>query len=198
MSGCLKILFFDVIIANPPYAVKSFKNYLNVGAKEYTLFNHLTEQSKEIETLFLERTKQLLRIGGKAGIIFPSSILSGGGVYEKARELLLEYFKIKGISEFGSKTFGATGTNTIILFLERRSDDFKKDRNYIAEDLFNGTSRKEESKYVDSELFLEKFISSTGALKVEDYKTLMQKKANGRNKTNRSLERLSRLVSQFK
>ena len=67
---------FDVIVSNPPYAIKSFKNYLTVGEKEFTLFKNLTENSKEIENLFVERTAQLLENGGRAAIILPSSILS--------------------------------------------------------------------------------------------------------------------------
>ena len=168
---------FDVVIANPPYSVKSFKNYLNIGEEEYTLFKNLTAQSGEIETLFIERTAQVLKEGGKAGIILPSSILSGGGIYEKTRQLLLENFEIKAITELGAKTFGATGTTTIILFLERRSDDFKIDRKYISEDLYNGVERKRKLEYIDSKDLLEKYIRYQ-RIDITDYKTLFAENAN--------------------
>lgn len=114
---------FDILIANPPYSVSAFKNTLKNGNESFELYNRLTEDSSEIECLFIERTKQLLKPGGWAGIILPSSILSNSGIYTAARELILKYFSIKGITEFGSNTFMATGTNTIALFLERRKDN---------------------------------------------------------------------------
>jgi type I restriction enzyme M protein len=72
--------------------------------------------------LFIERTKQLLKDGGVAGIILPSSILSNTGIYTKTREILLCYFEIIAIAELGSNTFMATGTNTVTLFLRRRNN----------------------------------------------------------------------------
>ncbi len=118
---------FEVLIANPPYSVSSFKNTLINGDKSFELFNRLTDESSEIECLFIERTKQLLKDGGYAGIILPNSILNNSGIYSDAREILLKYFKIVAIVEFGSNTFMATGTNTVTLFLERRNNtDWQK------------------------------------------------------------------------
>ena len=118
---------FDVLIANPPYSVSAFKNTLKNGEESFDLYNRLTDDSSEIECLFIERTKQLLKLGGWAGIILPSSILSNLGIYTDARQIILKYFAIKAIAEFGSNTFMATGTNTVTLFLERRSNnDWKK------------------------------------------------------------------------
>ena len=74
----------------------------------------------EIETLFVERIAQLLKPKGIAAVILPSSILSNESAsYTGAREQLLKNFYIRGIVAFGSKTFGATGTNTVVLFLEK-------------------------------------------------------------------------------
>ena len=114
---------FDILIANPPYSVSAFKNTLKFGEESFELYNRLTDDSSEIECLFIERTKQLLKIGGWAGIILPSSILSNSGIYSDAREIILKYFDLKAIAEFGSSTFMATGTNTVTLFLERRSNN---------------------------------------------------------------------------
>ena len=148
---------FDIVIANPPYSVDAFKNYLNIGKTNFTLFEHLTERSSQIEALFIERTKQVLADKGLAGIILPSTILSNTGIYTKAREILLKYFEIKAITELGSKTFIATGTTTVILFLKRRNDDFFKDREYIAEDVFNGVNIDTEKRYIKEKRFVELF-----------------------------------------
>ena len=72
--------------------------------------------------MFIERTKQLLKDGGVAGIILPSSILSNTGIYSKSREIILQNFEIIAIAELGSNTFMATGTNTVTLFLRRRNN----------------------------------------------------------------------------
>lgn len=114
---------FDILIANPPYSVASFKSTINDGENSFELFNKLTDNSSEIECLFVERMKQLLKVGGYAGIVLPSSILSNSGIYTATREIILKYFKIIAITELGSNTFMATGTNTIILFLERRANN---------------------------------------------------------------------------
>jgi len=115
---------FDIVISNPPYSVSAFKANLKreLAEKDFELYKNLTDQSSEIECLFVERTKQLLKDGGVAGIILPLSILSNGGVYTKTREIILKYFDIIAITELGSNTFMATGTNTVILFLRRKNN----------------------------------------------------------------------------
>jgi len=123
---------FDFILSNPPYSVSAFKGnlknkYATVAGlsndkKPFELYDSLTDQSSEIEVLFIERTKQLLKDGGITAIILPSSILSNTGLYTKTREILIKYFEFVSIVELGSNTFMATGTNTVILFLKRRNN----------------------------------------------------------------------------
>jgi len=115
---------FEIVISNPPYSVSAFRGMMKQKEpeKDFELFSRLTDQSSEIECLFIERTKQLLKDGGMAGIILPSSILNNAGIYTQTREIILKYFEIIGITELGSNTFMATGTNTVVLFLRRRSN----------------------------------------------------------------------------
>lgn len=116
---------FDIVISNPPYSVSAFKGTLMEEEKAkqaFELYSRLTDQSSEIECLFVERTKQLLKDGGVAGIILPSSILNNTGIYTQTREIILKYFEILGITELGSGTFMATETNTVTLFLRRRNN----------------------------------------------------------------------------
>lgn len=161
---------FDIVVANPPYSVKDFKNFTEANSNNYKLFDSLTNHSSEIEVLFLEKTSQLLNIGGYGAIILPSSILTNGGIYSKARKLLLEDFYIKAITEFGSNTFGATGTNTVTLFLEKRQ---LRDNIYFSESVklqFQNKKKLQNDHYTDDN-YLNEFCEMIG-VKYEDYKTI--------------------------
>ena len=115
---------FDLLVANPPYSVRGFfDTLLEKERGTYTLAETIkdAETANSIETFFVERAKQLLAAGGVAAIILPASILSNGGsVYVRTREIIIQYFDIVAIAEFGSGTFGKTGTNTVTLFLRRK------------------------------------------------------------------------------
>lgn len=111
---------FDILVANPPYAVKGFKQHLKLKNNSFSILNKVSTDGDEIEMLFVERMSQLLKPKGIAAVVLPSSILndtSSSGI--AARECLLQNFYLHAIVAFGSQTFGATGTNTVTLFLER-------------------------------------------------------------------------------
>lgn len=126
---------FDILISNPPYSVDGFKSVMNRKDSEATfkLFSSLTDTSKEIEVIFIERMKQLVKPNGYAAIILPISILQNDGLYAKARTIILENFDLKAVLKLGGGTFQATETNTVCLFLQKREspimleniDDYK-------------------------------------------------------------------------
>lgn len=112
---------FDILVSNPPYSIKDFKQHLKLENK-FEILEKISQNGSEIETLFVERISQLLKCGGIAAVILPSSILNkDGGSFICAREKILQNFYVRAIAEFGSKTFSATGTKTNILFLEKIS-----------------------------------------------------------------------------
>ena len=111
---------FDILVANPPYSVKDFKQHLQLKNNSFMLLDRIGLNGGEIETLFVERIGQLLKPRGIAAVILPSSILSNDSAsYTGAREQFLQNFYLRAIVAFGSKTFGATGTNTVVMFLEK-------------------------------------------------------------------------------
>lgn len=120
---------FKVLVANPPYSVTGFLATLSKEQRDaYVLSADVDskqlETNNSIETFFIERAKQLLAPEGVAAIILPSSILSNSSnIYVKTREILLQYFDFVAVAEFGSGTFGKTGTNTVVLFLRRKKSD---------------------------------------------------------------------------
>lgn len=111
---------FDILVANPPYSVAAFKPHLRIKDNAFDVLAKISNNGSEIETLFVERMAQLLKPQGVAAVILPSSILSKESEsFIAARESLLQNFSIKAVVQLGSKTFGATGTNTVVLFLEK-------------------------------------------------------------------------------
>lgn len=120
---------FDILVANPPYSVSGFKIHLDVKDDDFDLLKRklISNDAKEIETLFVERISQLLKPRGIAAVILPAPILDNGSAsYIGARELLLQNFYLRGVVQFGNQTFGATGTNTVVLFLEKYDEPPKK------------------------------------------------------------------------
>ncbi len=140
---------FDVLIANPPFAVEGFLQTLNDADKErYQLIQATGENSNtnNIECFFLERIHHLMAPGGIVGVIVPSSILSNTeAVHNRTREILLQFFDIVSIAELGSGTFGKTGTNTVVLFLRQKTKDLEPAEQYAnrVEDFFEGDEEGE-------------------------------------------------------
>lgn len=171
---------YSVLVANPPYSVKGFLETLNAEEKEkYELTAEVSDLAKNnsIETFFIERAKQLLCPGGVAAIILPSSVLSNGNIYIKCREIILKYFDIVSIVEMGSGTFGKTGTNTVTLFLRRKSENpaLATHYKYRVDAWYNGNTMHDE-RYADLGL-LERYCERIG-VRTEDYKTLFVSSPN--------------------
>ena len=117
---------FDILIANPPYSIEAFKQTVSEGENSFILYNYITDNSKEIECLFIERAKQLLKTNGVAGIIIPASIFINTPkkniLYYETRKMLLRNFKIKGVLCLKNNAFKSADIDTLILFLEKRNE----------------------------------------------------------------------------
>lgn len=173
---------FDIVLSNPPYSVSSFRQTTRdyYTEQDFELYNSLTDNSSEIECLFVERTKQLLKDGGVAGVILPSSILSNSGIYTKAREIILQYFDIIAIAELGSNTFMATNTNTVVMFLRRR-DNYFAINTKVAVDTYFRTLNDVTINGIETPAL--KYVAYVWeGLDYADYVTLLQKSPNDKVK----------------
>ena len=141
---------FDVLVANPPFAVEGFLQTLSdEDKKHYQLINATgaTSNTNTIQCFFIERIHHLLAPGGVVGVIVPSSILSNSNlVYTRTREILLRFFDFVSIVELGSGTFGKTGTSTVVLFLRRKIHKPEDSEHYAnrVDDFFEGDTQSEE------------------------------------------------------
>ncbi|EAI9224197.1 restriction endonuclease [Campylobacter coli] len=153
---------FDLLIANPPYSVKGFLETLSDKSKNtYKLFNDdiNIETNNSIECFFCERANQILNDNAKAAIILPSSTLNKDSIYKNTREILFQNFDFIAIVELGNQTFGATGTNTIILFL-RKKETFKQENHLISQDYSLIKERIEAENLKDNESFYQNYLSA--------------------------------------
>ncbi|HEH4550369.1 TPA: restriction endonuclease subunit S, partial [Campylobacter coli] len=80
-------------------------------------------------------------------------------IYKNTREILFQNFDFIAIVELGSQTFGATGTNTIILFL-RKKETFKQENHLISQDYSLIKERIEAENLKDSENFYQNYLSA--------------------------------------
>lgn len=174
---------FSLVLSNPPYSVNDCKDDLEyIGAQDdFTLYPFLSDNSNDIECLFVERTKHLLKDDGVAALVLPVSFLNNGGIQTKAREIILQNFKIISIAEMGVNTFMATKTKTVILYIKRiNNQESIKLKNYIdkfcTEFIDNTINQVEKPisnyvNYVWESISLEDYIS---LLKKEPTKTVSE------------------------
>lgn len=115
---------FDCIIANPPYSVKGFLDTLEQKDRDQFVLSKSVDEkaystNRSIECFFVERAQHFLKKDGLMGIVLPSSLLSNENIYTKTREFIFANFNILAIAVMNSRTFGSTGTNTVILFAQK-------------------------------------------------------------------------------
>ncbi len=182
----IKENYFNVLIANPPYSVKGFLETIENDRDKYVLTSTVDTKSfyknNTIETFFIERAKQLLKPNAVVGIILPTSILSKGSkkstsekrnTYVATREILFKYFEFVAIAEFGSGTFGKTGTTTAILFLRKREENPEPAEHYkLRVDVWFKNDNTRDAIYEDLH-FLKKYCEHI-EIDFEDYKTLLE------------------------
>lgn len=163
---------FDVLVANPPYSVKAFKPYLTLRHNDLGVLDKITETGSEIETAFVERATQLVKPNGYAAIILPTSILDKSlDSFIAARDELLRAFSLRAIVRFGAGTFGATGTNTVVLFMQRYDEPPKRD-DACADSVDAVFASRDLSGWVDDSV-LDSYLKKVGC-SLADYRAFVQ------------------------
>lgn len=167
---------FDFIISNPPFSIKLDKETKKQIPK---LFQFAT--ANKSENLFIERYYQLLKEGGKAGIVLPESVLDTND-NRKFRLFIYKFFKIEAIISLSGGKNGAflpyTPIKTSLLLIKKKSKNEvekfdEKWRELLNE--FNRLKRKvdniinEKYKGEDAKEILIKFLDTQ--FKKDDYLT---------------------------
>lgn len=115
---------FDVAISNPPFSVDLDKQTQR-EVKGAFVFG----DKKNSENLFIERYYQLLKEGGRLGVVLPESVFDTTE-NKYIRLFLFKYFNIKAIVSLPQLTFEPfTSTKTSLLFAQKKTKEEVKQWN---------------------------------------------------------------------
>lgn len=130
---------FDVVLTNPPFGSRivstsrvdqasfdlGYKWQCQKGSESFIKLQTL-QSSVPPQVLFIERCLELVRPGGRIGMVVPESVISGRN-YRYVVNFIRHYGDIKaviGMPEFLFKISGKGGTHTktCILFIQKKGD----------------------------------------------------------------------------
>lgn len=124
-----KFLFFDfdILMTNPPFAGTVKKEDIREVIKYYYLMEkngkYLSKTGRHI--LFLERSLQFIRPGGRMAIVLPQGLLNNANA-EYIRRFVIEEARVIAVVGLHGNTFKPhTGTKTSVLFLQKYDDKEK-------------------------------------------------------------------------
>jgi len=120
---------FDVVISNPPFSVtvdrdtaKKFPACYKQGEKILRKLKKSNELEVATELLFIERWYQLLKPGGRLGVVLPESIFDTASNM-RIRLFLFQHFHIKAIISLPTLAFAPyTQTKTNLLFAQKKTE----------------------------------------------------------------------------
>ena len=145
----------DVIAANPP-----FGGVVGDGMETNFPLNYRTKESAD---LFLILFIQLLKDGGRAGIVLPDGSLTGDGVKQRVRQKLLEDCNVHTIVRLPQSVFAPYATvNTNLIFFEK------------ATSAGSATATKEIWYYEHTLPEGQKAYSKTKPIRIEEFEPIKQ------------------------
>lgn len=107
---------FDVVVSNPPFSVD-----LDTQTQREVKHAFIFGDKKNSENLFIERYYQLLKEGGRLGVVLPESVFDTTE-NKYIRLFLFKYFNIKAVVSLPQITFEPfTSTKTSLLFAQKKT-----------------------------------------------------------------------------
>lgn len=103
---------YDVVLANPPFKGSIDKGDIN---------EELRLKTTKTELLFVNRIMDMLKIGGRAGVIVPDGVLFGSSnAHRDLRRMLVEECELQGIVKMPSGVFKPyAGVSTAVLIFAK-------------------------------------------------------------------------------
>jgi type I restriction enzyme M protein len=118
-----RFLDFDILMTNPPFAGEITDSGL-LRQYEFAKKNGKLKQKVERHLLFIERSLDAIRLGGRMAIVLPQGVYNNTNM-EWLREWLFEKARILAVVGLEGNTFKlpapakGTGTKTSVLFLKK-------------------------------------------------------------------------------
>jgi len=142
---------YDIVLANPPFAGSIDQNDVNDNFKSSTI---------KTELLFMELFFNILKIGGKAGVIVPNGALSSTSsrAHVNLRKLILEKCQLEGVISLPSGVFKPySGVSTSILIFAKGG---KTEKVWFYEMKSDGYSLDDKREFLDNEGDIPQIIKS--------------------------------------
>ena len=113
---------FDVIVINPPYGVHVDRSMRDGDGN--LVFGHYATQQSAAELMFVERVIDLLKPGGRAGLVLPEGIFTNSNL-KNFRKFVEERADILNITAMPPTVFLSAGANIKpnILFIRKKVVD---------------------------------------------------------------------------
>ncbi|MCX6791497.1 MAG: N-6 DNA methylase [Candidatus Gottesmanbacteria bacterium] len=121
-----RYLNFDILMTNPPFAGENPEQGL---LRQYELAKKDSHLRNNVERhiLFIERSLDAVRPGGRIAIVLPQGVLNNTNM-EYIREWIFRKARILAVVGLHGNTFKPhTGTKTSVLFLQKREGELLKD-----------------------------------------------------------------------
>mgnify|MGYP000976874926 CR=1 FL=1 len=117
---------FDYIVSNPPFNMNfsDFREELFTDENQTRFFAGIPKvppkkkDDMPIYQLFIQHILFSLNSNGKAAIVVPTGFLTGAGIDEKIRKLIIDKNILAGVVTLPSNIFASTGTNVSIVFID--------------------------------------------------------------------------------
>lgn len=153
----------DVIVTNPP-----FGGVVGDGMETNFPLNFRTKESAD---LFLILFIQLLKEGGRAGIVLPDGSLTGEGVKQRVREKLLHDCNVHTIVRLPQSVFAPYATvNTNLIFFEKKSGKSINQENHSSDSF----ATKEVWYYEHTLPEGQKAYSKTKPIRIEEFAPIQE------------------------
>lgn len=136
-------LNFDVLLTNPPFAGEITDRGL-LAQYDFAKKDSKIKPKMERHILFIERSLDALRPGGRLAIVLPQGVLNNTNM-EYVRSWLFDKARILAVVGLDGNTFKlpapakGTGTKTSVLFLQKWSENEKQPKDYP---IFMAVSKK--------------------------------------------------------
>jgi len=138
-ADSFKYFDFDILLSNPPFAGEMHETSL---LKEYDLAKNdkgKLRNKMERHILFIERSLDFLKPGGRLAIVLPQGVLNNTNM-EYVRNFLLDKARILAVVGLESNTFKPhAGVKTSVVFLRKWAEKEKPLADYP---IFMATSKK--------------------------------------------------------